>query len=58
MVLSSAIVCDRDCRIAEVFFFFHMIADDRRPGTRGELLQTSAWEAIGTIARNILLLQN
>ena len=29
MVLSSAIVCDRDRRIAEVCF--HMIADDRRP---------------------------
>ena len=29
MVLSSAIVCDYDRRIAEVCF--HMIADDRRP---------------------------
>ena len=29
MVLSSAIVCDHDRRIAEVCF--HMIADDRRP---------------------------
>ena len=29
MVLSPAIVCDHDRRIAEVCF--HMIADDRRP---------------------------
>ena len=32
MVLSSAIVCDHDCRIADDRrSSFHMIADDRRP---------------------------
>ena len=50
MVLSSAIVCDRDCRIADIAeVCFPKIADDHRHGTRDEPLKTSAWEAIGTL---------